>query len=40
MNLYINSVKADFTLEDEKTLGDVLKAFEIECEKMMLRSCP
>ena len=33
MNLYINSVKADFTLEDEKTLGDVLKAFEIECEK-------
>ena len=33
MNLYINSVKADFTLEDEKTLGDFLTAFEIECEK-------
>ncbi|MGI5174157.1 hypothetical protein H0R92_11245 [Treponema sp. OMZ 840] len=33
MNIYINSVKADFILEDEKTLGDVLKAFQIECEK-------
>lgn len=33
MEIYVNSVKADFILENEKTLGDILKAFALECEK-------
>lgn len=31
MDIYINSVKADVTLQEEKTLADVLNAFEHEC---------
>lgn len=33
MELYINDEKVDVTLEDEKTVGDVLKGFEAECEE-------
>ena len=28
MDLYINGQKLDITLEDEKTVGDVLRSFE------------
>ena len=34
MDIYINNTKADITLEDEKTIEDVLKGIEIECEKI------
>ena len=34
MDIYINNAKADITLEDEKTIEDVLKGIETECEKM------
>lgn len=33
MDLYVNGNKLDIILEDEKTIGDVLKNFEAECEK-------
>lgn len=33
MDIYINAVKADLTLEDEKTIGEVLNAIEADCEK-------
>jgi len=33
MDIYINAVKADLTLENEKTIGEVLKAIEADCEK-------
>ena len=33
MDIYINSEKVDFTLENEKTVADILNAFEHECEK-------
>mgnify|MGYP003571349101 CR=1 FL=1 len=33
MELYVNGQKLDIQLEDEKTIGDVLKSFEEECEK-------
>ncbi len=33
MELYVNNEKLDIVLEDEKTVGDVLKSFEAECEK-------
>ncbi|WP_428769812.1 hypothetical protein V1L52_11505 [Treponema sp. HNW] len=33
MDIYINSEKVDFTLENEKTIADILNAFEHECEK-------
>lgn len=33
MNFYINGNKLDITLENEKTVGDVLKGFEEEAEK-------
>lgn len=33
MDMYINAVKTDFTLENEKFVGDILKAFETDCEK-------
>ena len=32
MEFFVNSQKIDITLEDEKTIGDVLKAFETEFE--------
>jgi len=32
MNLFINGTKADTTLEGEKTMGDVLRSFELTCE--------
>jgi len=38
MDIYINSIKADITLDTEKTLGDILKSFEIECEKHNART--
>ncbi len=34
MEIYINNTKADITLEDEKTIEDVLKGIETECEKI------
>ena len=34
MDIYINNAKADITFEDEKTIEDVLKGIETECEKM------
>lgn len=33
MDFYINDEKIDITIEDEKTVGDVLKSFEITCEE-------
>jgi len=33
MNLYVNGEKLDVTLENEKTVGDVLQAFEKYCEQ-------
>ncbi len=33
MEFYVNSQKIDITIENEKTVGDVLKAFETEFEK-------
>ena len=33
MELYVNGSKLDVELENEKTIGDVLKSFEAECEK-------
>jgi len=33
MEFYVNNEKLDIVLEDEKTIGDVLKSFESECEK-------
>lgn len=33
MTLIVNGEKIDITLEDEKTVGDVLKSFELEAEK-------
>lgn len=33
MDIYINAVKADFTLENEKTIGEILNAVEADCEK-------
>lgn len=33
MQIYINSVQVDFTLENEKTAADIIKAFETDCEK-------
>ena len=33
MEFYVNNEKLDITLENEKTVGDVLKSFESECEK-------
>lgn len=33
MEFYLNDEKIDVTLEGEKTIGDVLKSFEITCEQ-------
>lgn len=33
MEIYVNSEKVDFTLETEKTAGDIIKAFEADCKK-------
>ncbi len=33
MEFYVNNEKLDVILENEKTVGDVLKSFEAECEK-------
>lgn len=33
MEFYVNNEKLDIVLEDEKTVGDVLKSFEAECAK-------
>lgn len=33
MEFYVNNEKLDIILENEKTVGDVLKSFEAECEK-------
>ena len=33
MELFVNGNKLDITLENEKTVGDVLKSFEEECAK-------
>ena len=33
MDFYLNNEKIDVTLEGEKTVGDVLKSFEITCEQ-------
>jgi sulfur carrier protein ThiS len=34
MELYVNDSKLDITLENEKTVGDVLRSFEAEAAKM------
>ena len=34
MNFYVNGNKLDITLENEKTVGDVLKGFEEEAEPL------
>ena len=34
MDFFVNGEKLDITLQDEKTVGDVLKAFEEECQKI------
>ena len=33
MEVYVNGNKIDITLEDEKTVGDVLRSFEEECAR-------
>ncbi|MBQ9622144.1 MAG: hypothetical protein IJJ71_04470 [Treponema sp.] len=33
MDFYVNNEKLDIVLENEKTIGDVLKSFETECAK-------
>jgi hypothetical protein len=33
MDFYVNKEKIDITLENEKTVGDVLKSFEEECAR-------
>ena len=33
MELYVNGEKLDVTLENEKTVGEVLRSFEITCEE-------
>ncbi len=33
MKFYINGQEADITLDTEQNLGDILKSFELECEK-------
>ena len=33
MEFYVNNEKLDIVLENEKTVGDVLKSFETECAK-------
>ena len=33
MDFYVNGNKIDITLENEKTIGDILRAFEEECSK-------
>ena len=33
MDFLVNGEKLDITLQDEKTVGDVLKAFEISCQE-------
>ncbi len=33
MDFFVNGEKLDITLQDEKTVGDVLKAFEISCQE-------
>lgn len=36
MDFYVNGEKLDITLQDEKTVGDVLKAFEVSCQENKL----
>lgn len=33
MEFYINDEKVDITLDEEKTIGDVLRSFEMSCEE-------
>lgn len=33
MEIYINGEQVDFTLETEKTVGDIIRAFEEDCKK-------
>ena len=33
MKIYINGQEADITLDTEHNLGDILKSFEMECER-------
>jgi hypothetical protein len=33
MKFYVNDNEIDLTLENEKTVGEILSAFEVECEK-------
>ena len=33
MEFYVNGTKIDVELENEKTIGDVLRGFEEECAK-------
>ena len=33
MDLFMNGEKIDATLENEKTVGDILKSFELTCEE-------
>ncbi|MBR0155757.1 MAG: hypothetical protein IJM22_06740 [Treponema sp.] len=36
MEFYVNSQKLDVTIQDEKTVGDVLRSFEVSCEQNKL----
>lgn len=36
MEFFVNGQKLDITLQDEKTIGDVLRAFEVSCEENKL----
>jgi|WetSurMetagenome_2_1015567.scaffolds.fasta_scaffold95009_2 hypothetical protein len=33
MNFFVNGQEVDVTIEDEKTIGDILRSFELTCEK-------
>ncbi|MCR5387235.1 MAG: hypothetical protein K6E69_08955 [Treponema sp.] len=36
MDFFVNSQKLDVTLQNEKTVGDVLRSFEVSCEQNKL----
>ena len=36
MDFFVNGEKLDITLQGEKTIGDVLRSFEVSCEQNKL----
>ena len=40
MKLLLNGQEIGFTLENEKTVGDLLRSLEVECEKKQRNNNP